>query len=61
MKNKQLCGDCPHCKTVLVGYVSSRSWCKLTGDGWNNKALGVYPWLKKPHPKCPLKNKKEVK
>lgn len=67
-----LCRNCKHCKTARVGYVSSRSWCKLTGDGWNNKAMGVYPWLDKPHPKCPLglvdtlpkgkrKSKKEVK
>lgn len=50
-----LCRNCKHCKSARVGYVSSRSWCKLTGDGWNGKAMGVYPWLDKPHPKCPLK------
>ena len=28
------------------------------GDGYEGTGLGVYPWYDKPHPKCPLKNKK---
>ena len=50
-----LCKDCKKCKGTRVGYVSHRYWCSLTGDGFNGKAMGVYPWLDKPHPKCPLK------
>ena len=50
-----LCRNCKKCKGTRVGYVSHRYWCSLTGDGWNGKAMGVYPWLDKPHPKCPLK------
>ena len=49
-----LCKNCNKCKGARVGYVSHRYWCSLTGDGWNGKAMGVYPWLDKPHPKCPL-------
>lgn len=50
----RLCRDCSKCKGARVGYVSHRYWCSLTGDGYNGKAMGVYPWLDKPHPKCPL-------
>lgn len=56
---KRLCRDCPHCKHAKSGLISERYWCGLTGDGWNGKALGVYPWKNKPHPKCPLKEVKE--
>ena len=52
---KRLCRDCPNCKSAKTGAISERYWCGLTGDGWNGKALGVYPWKNKPHPKCPLK------
>ena len=59
---KRLCRDCPHCKHAKSGLISERYWCGLTGDGWNGKALGVYPWKNKPHPKCPLKeDEREIK
>src|SRR5690606_18305495 len=51
-----LCSECKHLKTKKVGYVSSRSYCGLVGDKGKN-GIGVHPWLNKPHPKCPLKNK----
>lgn len=50
-----LCKDCNHLKSKQVGYVSSRSWCGISkGSALNGTKLGVYPWLNKPHPKCPL-------
>ena len=49
----RLCQDCPNCKSAKTGAVSNRYWCGLTGDGYNGKAMGVYPWKNKPHPKCP--------
>ena len=52
---KRLCSDCPHLKNAKTGFIGCRYWCGLTGDGRNGKALGVYPWKQKPHPKCPLK------
>ena len=51
---KLLCKNCPHCKYKRTGYISYSYWCGLTGDGWNGKAVGVYPWMTKPHQKCPL-------
>ena len=54
-----LCKDCRHCKGVMSGYISTRFFCKIApGDGYDGKGLGVRPWCNKPHPKCPLKNKK---
>lgn len=52
---ERLCRDCPNCKSAKTGAVSNRYWCGLTGDGYNGKAIGVYPWKNKPHPKCPMK------
>ena len=49
-----LCRDCKHCKTVSVGYVSSRSWCKILPKA----VRGVQPWRKEVHPRCPLKENK---
>lgn len=50
----KLCCDCKHCKTVSVGYVSSRSWCKILPK----EIRGVQLWRKEVHPKCPLKENK---
>ena len=50
-----ICRECSHLKHAKTGYVSKRYWCGLTGDGYNGKAIGVYPRNNKPHPKCPLK------
>ncbi len=58
MANKQLCRKCSHLGSARSGYMSFRHWCKLTGDGYNNKAMGVNPWINKPHPKCPLNKEK---
>jgi len=49
-----LCCDCKYCKTVSVGYVSSRSWCKILPKA----VRGVQLWRKEVHPKCPLKENK---
>lgn len=56
---KRLCRDCPHCEGIKTGYISFRYWCGLTGDGYNRKAMGIYPWKNKPHPKCPLKEERK--
>lgn len=56
---KRLCRDCPNCKHAKTGLISERYWCGLTGDGYNGKAMGVYPWKNKPHPKCPLKEERK--
>lgn len=53
-----LCCDCPHLVTRRVGYVSTRSFCRISqGSQLKGTKLGVQPWLKKPHPKCPLRKK----
>jgi len=50
-----LCKDCPHCRTKIVGFVSTRSFCMLSkGSEAAGTKLGVIPWASKPHPKCPL-------
>lgn len=54
-----LCRDCRYCKSRMVGLVSSRYWCSLTGP--DGKAMGLYPWLAKPHPKCPLNDERVIK
>ena len=55
-----LCKNCKHRRTVMTGYISSRSFCKLApGNGYDGTGLGVHPWYDKPHPKCPLNKKKE--
>ena len=55
-----LCKNCKHRRSVMTGYVSSRSFCKLApGNGYDGTGLGVHPWYDKPHPKCPLNKKKE--
>lgn len=56
---KQTCSNCPHLKSARAGLISYRYWCGLTGDGYNGKAIGVYPQKKTPHPKCPLKADKD--
>lgn len=47
----KLCRDCEHCKTVKVGYVSYRSWCKCLPK---NKR-GIRIDFDVVNPKCPLK------
>ena len=54
MKEIKLCKNCEHLKSAKTGYISYRYWCGLTGNGYDNKALGIRPWIEKPHPKCPL-------
>lgn len=58
---ERLCRDCPNCKSAKTGAVSNRYWCGLTGDGYNGKAMGVYPWKNKPHPKCPRRGGRAMK
>jgi hypothetical protein len=48
-----LCRDCKHLKMKKVGYVSFVHFCG------HKKNLGIWPEKKKPHPKCPLKNKNQ--
>ena len=51
-----LCRNCKHCKTVSVGHVSSRSWCKILPK----EIRGIHPWKNEVNPRCPLKeNRKE--
>lgn len=43
-------------RNKMVGYVSSVSWCNISErNKKTGKKLGVYPWLRNPHPKCPLR------
>lgn len=54
--DNMLCRNCRFCKTVSVGYVSSRSWCSRSkGNGYDGKALGVQPWRNTIHPECPMR------
>mgnify|MGYP000956191735 CR=1 FL=1 len=57
---KQLCHNCNYLKSRNVGFVSTVFWCGLVGDGYSGTSIGVQPWIKRPHPKCPLQNKVEV-
>lgn len=52
-----LCRDCKHCKSKRVGLVSWVHWCDIS-PGKRDHKLGVHPWIEKPHPKCPIKNRK---
>lgn len=54
-----LCTDCSHLKGKRVGIVSSVYWCAVSPKDKSGKQLGIKPWMKKPHPKCPLKIQKE--
>jgi hypothetical protein len=56
---KQLCKDCPHLKSrqARPNAITTIYWCGLVGDGRKGTSIGCYPWLNKPHPKCPLKRK----
>lgn len=47
------CGACNYCVGKNVGYVSTSFWCGLT-EG-NGNTLGLEPWRKQQHKKCPLK------
>lgn len=60
IKNNQhkLCKNCKHLKSKLSGAMSETYWCGLVGDGYQGTSIGIYPWLNKPHPKCPLKEDK---
>lgn len=51
-----LCKDCKHVISKKVGYVSWVHWCNIS-PGKKDQKLGLHPWVEKPHPKCPLKNK----
>lgn len=55
----RLCKDCIHCKSKMVGYVSSVSWCDISKKNKNGEKLGVNPWYGRPHPKCPIKRGKK--
>lgn len=52
LKDKPLCKNCEFCHIEPVGYVSNRSWCRLSGD--DGFAIGLNPWHGKPHKRCPL-------
>lgn len=45
---KRLCFDCPYAKKSF----GKNYCCKLYNKG--NKVLGIYIWMNKVHPKCPL-------
>ena len=60
MNEKRLCKDCPYLRYANVGLISSRYWCGASGgDGYFGSALGVRPWIAKPHPKCPLAKRRK--
>lgn len=46
--SKRLCADCPYAKKSF----GKDYWCKLYNKG--NGVLGIYIWMDKVHPKCPL-------
>jgi hypothetical protein len=48
------CKDCKHVKHKKSGAITYSYWCGISKGADGNK-LGVYPWINKPHPKCPLK------
>lgn len=52
---KRMCRDCEYMKYRKSGIISTSYWCGLVGNGYNGTSIGVFPWLGKPHPKCPLK------
>lgn len=52
LNDKPLCKNCDFCHIEPVGYVSSRSWCMLSGD--DGFAIGINPWKGRPHKRCPL-------
>lgn len=55
-----LCRDCKYCKTKHIRRVAEYwiSWCGL-GPQSQGKRIGIRTELRKPHPKCPLKKRKE--
>lgn len=56
----RLCKNCIHCKSIPVGYVSFVHYCNISKtDKLTGKKLGIHPWCKTPHPKCPIKRKGE--
>ena len=54
--NKQLCKNCPHLRSrqTRPKAITTIYWCGLVGDGRKGTSIGCYPWMNKPHPKCPL-------
>ena len=55
-----LCKDCKYLKGYNRGWISTKFFCgKAKDDGYNGTGLGVHPWFKSPHPKCPLNMEKE--
>jgi len=57
--SKQLCYDCQDLKSRMVGEVSTVYWCGLVGDGRKGTSIGINPWIRKQHPKCPLRKKRQ--
>lgn len=53
---QQLCKDCPNLKSrqSKPNAITTIYWCGLVGNGRNGTSIGCYPWIDKPHPKCPL-------
>ena len=57
-----LCANCKYVKSKSVGFISSIYWCGLSqGSTLKRTKLGVQPWRRSEHPKCPLKNKRKKK
>ena len=52
----QLCADCKHLKSKRVGEITWVYWCGISPrDKRTGEKLGVRPWLRKPHRKCPMR------
>ena len=56
--NPKLCKNCHHLKSKKSGAISETYWCGLVGNGYQGTSIGIYPWISKPHPECPLKEDK---
>ena len=50
-KRKKLCKNCRHMRSFKTGIVSSAYYCGIAYD----EPVGIYPWIEKPHPRCPLR------
>lgn len=54
--------NCEHCRTIRVGFVSTRNYCNASkGSAIKGNKLGVRLKIDKVHPKCPLRINKEEK
>ncbi len=55
---EQLCKDCPHLmsRQARPRAITTIYWCGLADNRRKETSIGCYPWIGKPHPKCPLRD-----